>query len=391
MPHRTENCGVKCSFCAGLGHSEDMCWKKPKDGKVHPGSATNFLEMLLDDEEATLHQLNKLCENENLFSYTRVPRRRMPVKVAPAGIVPPPEATMEGARANREESIRSKILSHFIKGKLSLTPMETVMMIPGELEHLENLVKVARKKKDAEAASHQVSMVSAAPTLRQLCINKTHRSKTLHLSVEVNNYLVEGLVDTGASMSVMAAAIVRELGLLHLVSRSETYKTTSGAVTQAFGRIDEIPIKVGGVQCTMTFMVVDTDNYDVMLRLDLLIKIGAIVDVEQGLIQVRRGPGSDVEVLPLTMVNMLQRSNSKTMIRDDADALKHAPGNWNAVVRQLSLYDHDTNERMDTQESDSDSDTNEDCNKGTQLVGPVDGESEFGNTELEDLVLLEGP
>jgi hypothetical protein len=37
MPHRTENCGMKCSFCAGLGHSEDRCWKKPKDGKVHLG------------------------------------------------------------------------------------------------------------------------------------------------------------------------------------------------------------------------------------------------------------------------------------------------------------------------------------------------------------------
>jgi len=179
------------------------------------------------------------------------------------------------------------------------------MMIPGELEHLESLVKVARKKKDAEATSNQISMVSAALTLRRLCINKTQRSKTLHMLVEVNNYLVEGLVDTRASMSVMAAAVVRELGLMHLVSRSETYKTTSGAVTQALSQIDEVLIKVGGVQCTMTFMVVDTDSYDVMLGLDLLIKIGAIVDVEQGLILVRHGPGSDVEVLPLTMVNML--------------------------------------------------------------------------------------
>ncbi len=31
-------------------------------------------------------------------------------------------------------------------------------------------------------------------------------------------------------------------------------------------------------------MVVDTDSYDILLGLDLLIKIGAIVDVEQGLI-----------------------------------------------------------------------------------------------------------
>jgi hypothetical protein len=225
---------------------EDRCWKKPKDGKSHSGAA-NFLEVLLNDEEATMQQLNKLCGNENIFSYTRVPRRRMPAEVAPAGTVPSPEAAGEGTGVNRENSVRSKILSHFIKGKISLTPMETILMIPGELEHLENLVKVARRKKDAKAANNQVSMVSAVLTLRQICINKTHRSKTLHLSVEVNRYLVEGLVDTGASMSVMAVAVVRELGLMHLVFGSETYKTASGMVTQALGRIDEVPVKVGGV------------------------------------------------------------------------------------------------------------------------------------------------
>jgi len=120
------------------------------------------------------------------------------------------DATIERVGANREESIKSKILSHFVKGKVSLTPMETVMMIPRELEHLENLVKVARKKKDTEATNTQVPMVFAIPALKRLCINKTHRSKTLHLSVEVNQCLIEGLVDTGASMSVMAAAVVRE-------------------------------------------------------------------------------------------------------------------------------------------------------------------------------------
>jgi hypothetical protein len=25
MPHRIENCGIKCTFCTGLGHSEDKC------------------------------------------------------------------------------------------------------------------------------------------------------------------------------------------------------------------------------------------------------------------------------------------------------------------------------------------------------------------------------
>jgi hypothetical protein len=68
--------------------------------------------------------------------------------------------------------------------------------------------------------------------------------------------------------------------MMHLISISETYKTTSGVVTQALGRIDEVSIKARRVQCAMTFMVVDTVNYDVLLGLDFLIKIGAIVDVE---------------------------------------------------------------------------------------------------------------
>ncbi len=153
MSHRTENCGIKCSFCSGLGHSEERCWKRPKDAKSHSGAA-NFLEVLLNDEEATLQQLNKLCGNESILSYTRVPRKRMPVEVAPASTGPSSEAAGEDTGMNRENSVRSKILSHFIKGKVSMTPMETVLMIPGELEHLENLVKVARKKKDAEAVNN---------------------------------------------------------------------------------------------------------------------------------------------------------------------------------------------------------------------------------------------
>jgi hypothetical protein len=154
------------------------------------------------------------------------------------------------------------------------------LLIPGELEHLESLVKLARRKKDSEVNENQVSMVSAVPTLKRIYIYKTHRSKTLHLLVEINNYIVEGLVDKGASMTVMAAVVVRELRMMHLVIGSETYKTASGVITQALSRINEVLVKVGGVQCTMTFMVVDTDSYDVLLGLDFLMKIGAIVDVE---------------------------------------------------------------------------------------------------------------
>jgi hypothetical protein len=71
------------------------------------------------------------------------------------------------------------------------------------------------------------------------------------------------------------------------------------------GRINEVLVKVGDVQCNMTFMVVDTDSYDILLGLDFLIKINVIVDVEKGLIQVQNGLRTNVHMLSLIMVNML--------------------------------------------------------------------------------------
>jgi len=206
--------------------------------------AANFLEVLLDDGTAIEQQLNKLCGSENLFSYTRVPRRRIPVNVAPGGVAPIPEAERKGVGANRDASMKSKILSHFIKGKIPLSPMETILMIRGKLEHLESLVKLGRRRRDSETTENQVLVVSALPSLRKIYVNKTHRSKTLHLPVEISNYIVEGLVDTGTSMSVLAVAIVRELGIMHLVTRNESYNTASGVITRALGRVDEIQVRI---------------------------------------------------------------------------------------------------------------------------------------------------
>jgi hypothetical protein len=85
--------------------------------------------------------------------------------------------------------------------------------------------------------------------------------------------------------------------------------------------------------------------------------------------------------------------NSKTLMQEVAVALgnTHLDGNLDTIVRKPSLCEHIAIERMDALASDSDSDTNEDREGGLQLVELVDDEFEFGNTELEDLVLLEGP
>jgi hypothetical protein len=64
-------------------------------------------------------------------------------------------------------------------------------------------------------------------------------------------------------------------------------KFASSVVTQALGRIEDLPMQIGETTYSMVFMVVDISNYDVFLKLDFLIKIRVVVDVERRLIQVR--------------------------------------------------------------------------------------------------------
>jgi hypothetical protein len=74
--HKIKNCSLTCSFCFGLGHTKDQCWKKFVKGLT---TTTNFLEVLVNDEEATLVKINKIYGCQHVFSRIRIPNRRLPV------------------------------------------------------------------------------------------------------------------------------------------------------------------------------------------------------------------------------------------------------------------------------------------------------------------------
>ncbi len=167
---------------------------------------------------------------------------------------------------------------------------------------MESFIKLAKKKRDEGLKLVNLTKVEGPPTMRKINVHKNFHSKTLHLLVELNNNLLEGLMDIGASMSVMSPTMVCELGIMHLMSQSDAYKMAFGVVTQAFGQITDFLVKVGDVQCLMTFMIVDINSYDLLLGLDFLIKIGAVVDVEKCLIQIGQGLGNNIQLLPLNMV-----------------------------------------------------------------------------------------
>jgi hypothetical protein len=71
----------------------------------------------------------------------------------------------------------------------------------------------------------------------------------------------------------------------------------------------------------MAFMVVNTNNYNILLGLDFLLKIGVMV--KKGLIQISEGPNNNVQILPLNMVTMLELIIDKNI--EDEDHVQDEP------------------------------------------------------------------
>jgi hypothetical protein len=62
-----------------MGHIENKHWKKNRNNGT---IVTKYLKVFIDDEEATLAQLNRISGlNYDVFSHVWVPKRRIPTNV----------------------------------------------------------------------------------------------------------------------------------------------------------------------------------------------------------------------------------------------------------------------------------------------------------------------
>jgi hypothetical protein len=91
---------------------------------------------LVEDECATLEQLNKLYETKHaIFWGARIPRKRFSMETSNAKGLENKEG--KHVDVGKKLNVKSKIfnvrnpkaLNHFIKGKIYLSPMETILVI----------------------------------------------------------------------------------------------------------------------------------------------------------------------------------------------------------------------------------------------------------------------
>ncbi len=101
----------------------------------------------------------------------------------------------------------------------------------------------------------------------------------------------------------------------------------------------------------------------------------------------RHGPGTNVEVLPLTVVNLLQNMNSGTLEKKTLTTRTDRDSGWMPKQGQTITSKEDDVYNSDF---DDDTDSNECYDSESNQLKQVNCEDEFRDADLEELVNLEG-
>jgi len=110
---------------------------------------------------------------------------------------------------------------------------------------------------------------------------ETEDAGMLYVACEIGEHEIDMLVDTGAQMSVISEHLAAQLGLLSSLDRR--FQGTANGVGQAkiLGKVWDVPVKLGHVEFSLNFSVLNTRQDIILLGLDLMRQFKCLVDFSQ--------------------------------------------------------------------------------------------------------------
>ncbi|XP_056695478.1 uncharacterized protein [Spinacia oleracea] len=139
--------------------------------------------------------------------------------------------------------------------------------------------------------------------------------------LEISN----SLCDLGASVILMSYSVFSKLEVGDLVPTNITLQLADRSVKYPIGKIDDVPLRVGGFVIPVDFVVLDIDedvHVPIILGRPFLATAGAIIDVKQGNITLKVGMNSLFFDLNKTM-SYPSSTNEKCFLVDSFDPLVH--------------------------------------------------------------------
>ena len=115
--------------------------------------------------------------------------------------------------------------------------------------------------------------------------------------VNVLGKAFEGIIDTGASNTLLSHSVVRRLGLMDgLVPSRISFLTAAGNTEQPIGMLIDLPITIGSLCLHIDCMVTKANKYNVVFGNDWLRLAGSDLLLSQGVLRNRLAPDQYKEV-----------------------------------------------------------------------------------------------
>ena len=113
----------------------------------------------------------------------------------------------------------------------------------------------------------------------------THNLETLKVVCDVNGNIAEALIDTGAQVSIMSTNFAKRCGLSDFVDKKYSGRAVGVGSSQILGKINNLPIRLSGLNFKCNFSILQNSRVDFILGLDVLRKFKTSICLRENIIK----------------------------------------------------------------------------------------------------------
>jgi len=135
----------------------------------------------------------------------------------------------------------------------------------------------------------------------------------LYVPMVVNGTPLKAFVDSGAQTTIMSEACAQKCGIMRLIDRRFSGIAKGVGTSKILGRVHAVPVRVGNLNITCSFTILENQDMDFLFGLDQLRAHQAIIDLKQNVLIIRD------EVIPFLAEKDIPKEHRSSQFEEGAE------------------------------------------------------------------------